>query len=416
LTKLDGFVKHDSMFSGTKYSIDGNILDNNTSVDYIEVNSKYRLLQHKLNYGVSSGGKLTEYLNPRLIGNTYLCLSLIGDNKVGVNTESSSINEVTLVFDEIISRNLLLCSSADFHSVENVSNSLEVYAKDPYRFDIAEKILSETDSDWWNEYTIYRENAKPSGILVAGDVPVQAEIDAAATLGVPLVKINYSGDTNISINSKDNSSKQITNDVARNGGTIIDVSQDMGYELMNGESLASRIGTQFFATPKTNSGIVVDGLSTDIMVQPQDATGRVADLITVDTETGDISVDTTRNMLVDGNNFVVKMCSGIKDFINTSIIEFKVNIGKDRNITRLVDSLSELAFKNLVSKLVKNYGLIEYNFSESTQGFVRNNPEFILYYIEHGENINIDNMLLYANLDALSDEQQKIFVKSLKYI
>ena len=253
LTKLDGFVRHNSMFSGTKYSISGTVEDSKSAVDYIEVNSKYRLLQHKLNYGASSGGKLVEYLNPRLIGNTYLCLSLIGDNKTGVSKAPSSINEVTLLFDEIIPRNLLLCSSTDLHSAEYAYNSLDVYAKDPYRFDLAEKILGDTFRGWWNEYTIYRENVKPSGILVTGDVPSQVEIDAAATLGVPLVKINYDGNNlDISADSKNSSSEPIIYDGARNGGTVIDASQDVGYELSEGESLGSRIGTQFFANPKSD--------------------------------------------------------------------------------------------------------------------------------------------------------------------
>ena len=85
------------------------------------------------------------------------------------------------------------------------------------------------------------------------------------------------------------------------------------YELRVGERLLGRIGFQYFANPKANSGTVVDGLGTDMTVQTDEVNGTVSDAVEVDSESGDISVDITtpRNIFVDGKNFVVKMYSGI---------------------------------------------------------------------------------------------------------
>ena len=43
---------------------------------------------------------------------------------------------------------------------------------------------------FYNEYVVYRDGVYPSGILVTGLVPSNSEKQAAAYLGVPLVKVN----------------------------------------------------------------------------------------------------------------------------------------------------------------------------------------------------------------------------------
>ncbi len=281
LTSIESIVGLD----GINTRVDGKYTwqdgSNFTSVDYVEINSNYRLFQHTLNaYG--TGGKITDYQSSRVVGKTYLCLSMIGDNKIGVIRETSDVDHVTLLFDSVVPQDLMACAPRDIGSgLWTESNDFFINDRGS-RFDIVDNILSNTDSNGYNEYVVYRNNAKPSGILVTGVEANSAEIEAAARLGVPLVKINYSGNESIKVNNnsqvttdyaqamnelvgymtgkndytvaRNSHSGQIIYDGARSGNTTIDVSQDVEYELMEGESLGSRIGTQFFAESKAKSG------------------------------------------------------------------------------------------------------------------------------------------------------------------
>ena len=152
-------------------------------------NNKY-YFQHTLNaYG--SGGKLSDFKNPRLVGKNYICLSLIDNNHKGVNRSATDVDHVTLLFDKLPPTSLCKFAEHDIFSYaeKNSRNIQSQYSN----FDTVDNTLNKTSS--YNEYVYYRENDDgsyiyPSGILVTGDKPNQAEIDAAAYLSVPLIKLN----------------------------------------------------------------------------------------------------------------------------------------------------------------------------------------------------------------------------------
>ena len=81
-------------------------------------------------------------------------------------------------------------SPYDIHSQANL-NDLSIRAGTSY-FDTIDNII--TKSNKFSEYVVYREDAfgnqiYPCGILVSGNKPNRYEINAAAYLDIPLIKL-----------------------------------------------------------------------------------------------------------------------------------------------------------------------------------------------------------------------------------
>lgn len=182
-----------------------------TSVDLIEFNGiPFVSFAHVLNaYG--RGATVSDFKNPRLIGRTYICLSAISEKKFGVvERTASDIDHVTLLFSNFASDQLALASERDIGS-HGEDNNLELTSWGGSNFRPVRSVIDNTTG--YNEYVMYRENSNgniimPSAVLVTGDEANEAEIQAAAYLGVPLVKINKS--KYVSTNSYDISHNEIT--------------------------------------------------------------------------------------------------------------------------------------------------------------------------------------------------------------
>ena len=407
LTKLDSIIGTDAKnirVDGKYTWQDGNEF---VSVDYVEINSNYRLFQHTLN-AFGEGGKLSDYQSGRVVGKSYLCLSMIGDNKIGVIRETSDVDHVTLLFDSLVSQDLMACAPRDIGSGYRTENNELFINNRGSRFDIVDNILSDTSSDSYNEYVIYRNNAKPAGILVTGVEANNAEIEAAARLGVPLVKINYSGNEKISSNNvevstefsesmdefvgyltgkntytvtKSSPSGQIIYDGARNSDTVIDTTQDFEYELMEDESLRDRIGIQFFSEPKTNSGNIKE-IST-------------------------FKSSSKSNFIIDGFNYLAEFFFDVE--FNDSygrFIEGKIVLGED--VTSYLDSASKSVLKKFIFA-----GDIKYQFSELTPNYLRTNPDFIMACLNSHTADEIIRLVAYADLSVLSKTQFSEFMKIL---
>ncbi len=166
-------------------------------VDYIELEGMpFTTLAHVMNaYGDRS--KLSDYKHPRMIGKTYICLSAINGEKFSLaSSKKSDENHVTLLFSDFIPSQLLLAGPNDLGS-DSRSNNLSITydnIKDASFAPVA-KNIHDTSGGSYNEYVMYREdqngkNIYPSGILIRGKEPTQEEINAAAYLNVPVVKIN----------------------------------------------------------------------------------------------------------------------------------------------------------------------------------------------------------------------------------
>ena len=180
--KEQAFVSNDE-----KYELNG------TKVDYIEYYNDVYFLQHRMN-AFGSGAKITDWKNPRLIGKAYICLSLVSNDKLGINNIGSDIDSVTLLFNSFTPENLITFARHDLYTRAE-DNATYVTQNVASELDTAENILKNTPDNMHNEYTILRENADgslmyPCGVKVLGEYPTQEEINAAAYLGVPLIKMN----------------------------------------------------------------------------------------------------------------------------------------------------------------------------------------------------------------------------------
>ncbi|MEE3343607.1 MAG: hypothetical protein VZS44_05915 [Bacilli bacterium] len=166
-------------------------------VDLIELNgTPFVSFVHVLNaYG--SGATLADFKKPRLIGRTYLCTSAIDEEYVGcVRREVEDMDHVALLFNDFDSEQLALASNKDIASIGK-NNDLELNSRRGANLHPVRKTIKNTKSEGYkyNEYVFYREDnqgnqIKPSAVFVQGKEPVEAEIQAAIYLGVPLVKIN----------------------------------------------------------------------------------------------------------------------------------------------------------------------------------------------------------------------------------
>lgn len=186
-----------------------------SEVDLIDFEGeKFTMFVHVLNaYG--SGGTIKDFTNPRLKGRTYICLSGLNENSIKcVSQACDDINHVTLLFTDIKPSQFAFSNSVDIYS-QGDNNSLELTSmyKNKIEFLPTTETINKTKTNAgdYNEFTIYREDSNgnsiyPTGVFIRGTEPSPSEIDAAAYLGVPLVKINkqlYEEKTNNQQEEKD---------------------------------------------------------------------------------------------------------------------------------------------------------------------------------------------------------------------
>lgn len=163
-------------------------------VDYIELNGiPFLAFAHVLNaFGL--GGKLSDFKQERLIGKSYICLSAFSDQYIKLVKSSSWDEEhVTLLFSDFSSNQLVSFSYKDLLS-KGKDNDLDISLDRKPVFAPINDIINATKLNYtgYNEYIMYRDGLYPNAVLVRGIKPKQAEINAAAYLGVPLVKIHKS--------------------------------------------------------------------------------------------------------------------------------------------------------------------------------------------------------------------------------
>lgn len=171
------------------YIYDNKKICKGKKVKYIELNGiPFVTFMHSMNkYG--NGGKISNFNKQRIIGSPYISLSPIGDNHYIVdNNACNSIDDVTLLFDNLSSNKLCLASNDDIMSN---SNNLDINSLPPNFNSIRRNItMSKYGSYNYAEYLYYRYGLMASAIKVLGDKPNKYEIQAAAYLDIPLVKIN----------------------------------------------------------------------------------------------------------------------------------------------------------------------------------------------------------------------------------
>ncbi len=186
------------VFVPSTFEYDEEKISSGTNVKIIELNGlPFIVFGHVLN-AFGSGGKLSDFNHPRVIGKTHLCLSAIGDNYYSLVTrDDSTIDRVQVLFTNLPSNSLVIASEKDVGSWTN-NNSKDVQSNVLGNYLSIRNNISNTyhGNSGYNEYVYYREGSMPSGILIRGDMPTESEIQAAAYLSricgkdIPLVKIN----------------------------------------------------------------------------------------------------------------------------------------------------------------------------------------------------------------------------------
>ena len=185
----DTFVIDDNQYKTRKHYINGEEITKK-EVRYISISEEAYFLQHVMN-AFGDGGKISDYKRRRGIGKSYICLSATSNKKqADIRCRVKDINHVILLFNNIKPSSLVYMSPYDIHSQANL-NDLSIRAGTSY-FDTIDNIITMTST--FSEYVIYREDEDgnqiyPCGILVSGNKPNRYEINAAAYLDIPLIKL-----------------------------------------------------------------------------------------------------------------------------------------------------------------------------------------------------------------------------------
>ncbi len=196
--KLENLPSDDIVVTKQKYCASDMKIDDEDlhgrMVDYIELNGyPFLAFAHVLN-AFGCGGKITDFKKERLIGKSYICLSAFSDKYLKlVRGLSLDENHVTLLFSQFSNNQLVTFSYKDLLSAGK-NNDLDIELHSHPRFAPINDIIDATRCHHagYNEYIMYRDGLYPNAVLVRGLKPRKSEINAAAYLGIPLVKIHKS--------------------------------------------------------------------------------------------------------------------------------------------------------------------------------------------------------------------------------
>lgn len=236
-------------YCASDITIDGENLHGRL-VDYIELDGyPFVGFAHTLN-AFGSGGKITDFKNERLVGKSYICLSAFSDKYLKFARGTICGEEhITLLFSKFSSDQLITFSYKDLLS-NGLNNDLDVKlesASAPVLAPLKDIIdATKVNHLGYNEYIMYRDGLYPNAILVRGIQPRKKEIDAAAYLGVPLVKIHkskYRGQKKEESTSKlqDENNDEIVKKELYDLKILLEKLQALIYEQGNDESEIKRV-------------------------------------------------------------------------------------------------------------------------------------------------------------------------------
>lgn len=207
LTKIDTILNNQTSENNALTKIIKNY--NNQNITYIELEDNCMFIQHIMNaYKKHTEGKLDDFIKTNIVGPVFLSTSLISNEnneflestkKVGSDftKTASNENEVCLLFDEIYPSTLLTFTDGDA-GLDALNNRFEItsFHSSPLNLETSNNTINQTikKGKKYNEYAISWENSKgqkikPAAIRVLGESPSNAEIKAASTLNIPLIKI-----------------------------------------------------------------------------------------------------------------------------------------------------------------------------------------------------------------------------------
>ena len=196
--RMTDFNKYltDSFYEASDFSFnDGtNVKGKKVKVAHIKSGEEFNSLIHVMNAYQNGGttGTIESVLSPKLIGQSYMCLTGISDEYSRICVNNSSMHSIKILYSYIPNDDMFCASNRDT-GINARSNSKNIYTRLPSNMAPFRRLVRNTEfhgSETYNEFDAFRDNLVPSGIAFMFDNPTEEEINAAAYLGVPLVKID----------------------------------------------------------------------------------------------------------------------------------------------------------------------------------------------------------------------------------
>ncbi len=196
--RMTDFNKHltDKFYDATDFTFKDGISVNGkrVKVAHIKKGEEFNSLIHVLNAYQNGGttGSIESIRTPKFIGQSYISLTGISDeyNRICINYDSRFSTKV--LYSNIPSGDLFCASNRDT-GINSAANSKNIYTRLPCNMSPFRRLVRNTEthgSETYNEFDVCRDNLVPSGIAFMSEEPTEEEINIAAYLGVPLVKID----------------------------------------------------------------------------------------------------------------------------------------------------------------------------------------------------------------------------------
>ena len=186
----------DKFYDATDFTFKDGISVNGqrVKVAHIKKGEEFNSLIHVLNAYQNGGttGSIESIKTPKFIGQSYISLTGISDeyNRICINYDSKFSTKV--LYSNIPSGDLFCASNRDT-GINSAANSKNIYTRLPCNMSPFRRLVRNTEthgSETYNEFDVFRDNLVPSGIAFMNEEPTEEEINIAAYLGVPLVKID----------------------------------------------------------------------------------------------------------------------------------------------------------------------------------------------------------------------------------
>lgn len=196
--RLTDFRKYitDTFYDATDYSFsDGtSVKGKRVNVAHVKSGEEFNSLIHVLNAYQNGGttGSIESVTCPKFIGQAYISLTGISDEYSRICINKESRNCLKILYSHIPEKSILCASNRDT-GINARANSKNIYTRLPANMAPFRRLVRNTEvhgSETYNEYDIFRDDLVPSGIAFMNEEPTEEEINAAAYLGVPLVKID----------------------------------------------------------------------------------------------------------------------------------------------------------------------------------------------------------------------------------
>lgn len=196
--KMTDFSEYltDKFYDATDFTFqDGiNVSGKRVKVAHIKSGEEYNSFIHVLNAyknGVTTGS-VEAISSPKFIGQAYISLTGISDEYSRICVNDDSRFSIKVLYSHIPDGDMFCAANRDT-GINAKANSKNISTRLPANMLPFRRLVRNTEthgSETYNEYDVFRDNLVPSGIAFMFDEPTEAEINAAAYLGIPLVKID----------------------------------------------------------------------------------------------------------------------------------------------------------------------------------------------------------------------------------